>query len=113
MAGVLASWSHATTPNPFPKPAWDELWWTTVTPRTPAVARSSGSVWLGMEETSAETGQFEVEKLQKSSASVSLPALPPLELLVAAANELSAPIAAVEMNSAITSPLMKRKAALG
>ena len=61
---------------------------------------------------SAEAGQFDVEKLQNGSARVSLPALPPPELL-AAAIELSAPIAALATKRAITSPLMNRKAALG
>jgi hypothetical protein len=113
IAGVFASWSHATIPNEFLSGAWDGLWWTTVTLRTPGVARISASTWPGTEGTWAEAGQFDVEKLQNSSARVSLPALPPPELLVAAANELSAPIAALATKRAITSPLMKRKAALG
>ena len=53
IAGVLASWSHATIPNEFPKPAWDGLWWTTVTPRTPGVEWSSASTWPGTEGTCA------------------------------------------------------------
>src|ERR1035438_9490474 len=112
IAGVFASWSHATSPNEFLSGAWDGLWWTSVTARTPGVVRSSASTWPGTEGTSAETGQFVVEKLQNGSARVSFPTLPPPELLVAA-TELSAPIAALAMKRAITSPLMKRKAALG
>src|ERR1039457_3674677 len=116
IAGVRASWSHATTPNDRPgwflSGAWDGLWWTTVTLRTPGVVRSSVSTWPGTEGTWAEAGQFDVEKLQNGSARVSFPALPPPELL-AAAIELSAPIAALAMKRAITSPLMNRKAALG
>src|ERR1022692_3331204 len=112
IAGVFASWSHATTPNEFLSGAWDGLWWTTVTLRTPGVVRSSASTWPGTEGTWADAGQFDVEKLQNGSARVSFPALPPPELL-AAATELSAPIAALATKRAITSPLMNRKAALG
>ena len=74
--------------------------------------RSSASAWPGTEGTWAEAGQFDVEKLQNGSARVSFPALPAPELL-AAAIELSAPIAALATKRAITSPLMNRKAALG
>src|ERR1039458_1853858 len=116
IAGVRASWSHATTPNDRPgwflSGAWDGLWWTTVILPTPGVVRSSASIWPGTERTWAEAGQFDVEKLQNGSARVSFPALPPLELL-AAAMELSAPIAALATKRAITSPLMNRNAALG
>src|ERR1039457_4638909 len=112
IAGVFARWSHATTPNEFLSGAWDGPWWTSVTLRTPGVVRSSVSTWPGTERTSAEAGQFDVEKLQKGSARVSFPGLPPPELL-AAAMELSAPIAALPTKRAITSPLMNRKAALG
>ncbi len=112
IAGVRASWPHATTPNEFPTGPWDDAWWTSVTLRTPGVVRSAASTWTGTEGTCAEAGQFDVEKLQNGSARVALPALPPLELL-AAAIELSAPIAALATKRAITSPLMNRKAALG
>src|ERR1022692_4981901 len=117
IAGVRASWSHATTPNDRPgwflSGAWDGLWWTTVTLRTPGVVRSSVSTWPGTEGTWAEAGQFDVEKLQNGSARVPCPALPPPEVLASAAIELSAPISALVTKRAITSPLMKRKAALG
>ena len=43
IAGVSASWSHETTPDEFHSGAWDGFWWTTVTPRTPGVLRSSAS----------------------------------------------------------------------
>src|SRR5690242_108079 len=112
IAGVRASWSHATTPNEFPSRAADGFWWTSVTLRTAGVVRSSVSTWPGTEGTWAEAGQFDVEKLQNGSARVSCPALPLPELL-SAAIELSAPIAALAMKRAITSPLMNRKAALG
>ena len=36
IAGVFASWSHATNPNEFPSETLRTgLWWTTATPRTP------------------------------------------------------------------------------
>src|ERR1019366_2687432 len=115
IAGVFANWSHATSPNEFLSGAWDGLWWTSVTLRTPGVVRSSASTCPGTEGTWAETGQFVVEKLQNGSARVSFPTLPPLEPLepLAAAMELSAPTIALATKRAITSPLMNRKAALG
>src|ERR1022692_1442652 len=113
IAGVFASWSHATTPNEFLSEALDGLWWTTVTLCTPGVVRSSASTWPGTDGTWAEAGQFVVEKLQNGSARVFCPALPPPEVLASAAMELSAPMSALVMKRAITSPLMTRKAALG
>src|SRR5580698_10041207 len=98
MAGVLASWSHATTPNEFPNgprnDSCDGLWWTNATPRTPGVALSSASTLPGTEGTCAEAGQFDVEKLQNGSARVSLPALSPPALLMTAI-ELRAPMRAL------------------
>ncbi len=41
MAGVLASSSHATTPNDRPACVWLGASWTNATPCTPGVARSS------------------------------------------------------------------------
>ena len=99
-------------PERVPRSSLGGLWWTSVTPRTAGVVRSSASTWPGTEGTCAEAGQFDVEKLQNGSARVSFPALPPPELL-AAAMELSAPITALATKRAITSPLMNRKAALG
>src|SRR3984885_4236516 len=107
IAGVCASWPHATSPNEFLSGPWDDAWWTSVTPRTPGVVRSPASTWPGTEGTCAEAGQFDVEKLQNGSARVPLPALPPVELL-AAAMELSAPIAALATKRATTSPAMNR-----
>ena len=53
-----------------------------------------------------------MENLQNGSARVSLPALPPPELL-AAAMELSAPIVALATKRAITSPLIEPEGRLG
>src|SRR5579872_6754148 len=112
MAGVLASCAHATNPSDIPCCAWDVLWWTTVTARTPGVVRRSVNTGPGTEGTFVEAGQFVAVKLQKVSARVSIPALPPPELLEAR-TELRAPMAALVTNRASTSPLTKRKAALG
>ena len=47
IAGVFASWAHATIPTEFVNGAWGGLWWTTATPRTPGVDRSWASTWPG------------------------------------------------------------------
>ena len=63
------------------------------------------------EGTCPEAGRL-VEKPQKGMASVASPMIPP-PVLLAAAIELNAPIAALVTKRASTSPLMNRKAALG
>ena len=70
IAGVRASWPHATTPNEFPTGPWDDAWWTSVTLRTPGVVRSAASTGTWTEGTCAEAGQFDVEKPQNGSARV-------------------------------------------
>ena len=112
MAGVFAISPQVTSPKGLICCPGDGLWWITVTPRTPGVARRLASTCAGTLGTSVEAGQDVDEKLQKRSARVLFPALPPPGLL-AAAIELRAPITALVMKSASTSPLMNRKAARG
>src|SRR5580700_2167633 len=57
MAGVLASSSHATTPNDRPSCDWSGASWTTATPCTPGVARSSSTTEGGTEGTTDALGQ--------------------------------------------------------
>ena len=61
MAGVLASSSHETTPNDRSSCVWLGASWTTATPRTPGVARSSLRTEEETEATTDALGQTVVE----------------------------------------------------